>query len=535
MASENLARRHSQYFHPAFALANAVLRLEGPALCLSLSLATLVLRLPSLFEPAWHTDEGIFAAVGQAVASGGSLYEDAWESKPPLFLMLYAGIIKAFGAGVFQLHLAATVAAIASQWALFSVAARFMSKRQAISATIIVAVLLGVPFWEGTLALTETFALLPSTLAVLCVLKSKGEGSAYSGRLLFLAGLLTGVAFLIRQTAIVPLGAAGLWLLLSGQPWRRPALLSGAGFIAVVAPVLIAFTLLGSWPWFWDANAGFFFKYVPSGEELPFYLRPLIVLPALVTMGCLTWFRRRGESPDWGLPALWLTATLAAALLTGRPYSHYFLLAFPPLALLLALLLPHWRQWRPSRTHAPGWIIALTVAALWFGTVVPQFNGNPFAMHYTKGAGYYPNFISWAAGLKSDKAYTDYFDRRVVLTEQLQETLDRLGAQGKKVYIWGEYPWAYALADVKPADRYMTSFYVLLIPYLDTGLWAQLSAERPDFIVLTSDARVKLVGSSPIVGRRYAIARQSLAGLVERDYDKVVAVGKAEIYRYRTR
>ncbi|HEY4684730.1 MAG TPA: hypothetical protein VII57_01655, partial [Dehalococcoidia bacterium] len=59
-----------------------------PALLLvaGFAVGTLILRLPTFFEPPWHTDEGIFAAVAQKVVSGGQLYADAWESKPPLFL-----------------------------------------------------------------------------------------------------------------------------------------------------------------------------------------------------------------------------------------------------------------------------------------------------------------------------------------------------------------------------------------------------------------------------------------------------------------
>src|SRR5712691_6880935 len=71
-------------------------------LLLGLVLAgTVLLRLPNFFEPPWHSDEGIFAAVAERVLRGGSLYADAWESKPPLFLFMYVGLFKVFGVGVF--------------------------------------------------------------------------------------------------------------------------------------------------------------------------------------------------------------------------------------------------------------------------------------------------------------------------------------------------------------------------------------------------------------------------------------------------
>src|SRR3970040_1762651 len=78
-----------------------------PALLLvaGFAVGTLILRLPTFFEPPWHTDEGLFAAVAQKVVSGGQLYADAWESTAPLFLYIYVAVAKLFGAGVLPLRL----------------------------------------------------------------------------------------------------------------------------------------------------------------------------------------------------------------------------------------------------------------------------------------------------------------------------------------------------------------------------------------------------------------------------------------------
>lgn len=499
--------------------------------------AVLLLRLPTFFEPPWHTDEGIFAAVAQRVLSGGDLYEDAFESKPPLFLYLYVALFKLFDPGVFPLRLAATLSAVGTHVALYFVALRLrLGRRHALLAAGALGVLLGVPFWEGTLALTEVFTILPATLAVLCVLvwRSRDPRTRDALALLLAAGVLFGVAFLFRQTAALAAAAVGLWILLNGRAWVRAGLLLAAGFTLAVLPVVGWFALVGDFAWFWEANVAFFLFYVPSGQELPFAARPIIAAPVLLTVACLWYYHRRGESPRWGLPALWLVLTLAGAMLTGRPYSHYMLQAFPPLALLIAMIAPRIRlSWRPTRQHAPALALAASLALMWAVVVTPMFGGNPFAMRFTRGPSYYLNFAAWTAGLRSDWDYNNYFDRRVNQTLFLTRILRESGAEGSRVYIWGEYPWVYALSRVEPATRYTTSFYVLLLPYLDTKLGETLGSARPEFLVVMSDAKPRFSGSDEVVDRRYRNSRRAIDEIVARDYTRVAASDRAEVYRYR--
>jgi 4-amino-4-deoxy-L-arabinose transferase-like glycosyltransferase len=519
------------------------------------TLGVLLLRLPSFFEPPWHTDEGIFAAVAQRVLSGGDLYADAWESKPPLFLYLYVAIFKVFGAGIFGLRFAATLFALATHVALYFIALRLMSRERALIATAVCGVLLGVPFWEGTLALTETFTVLPSAVGVLLLLTWDAGGdsaaTASKGRrlrpvrsdaLLLMAGFCFGAAFLLRQTALAVPAATGLWLLLRGRDWQRAAIGGGAGAALVLVPVVGAFALFGDPHWFWDANVGFFFKYVPSGQQLPFATRPVVLLPFAITCVALLLARRRGdETPAWGLPALWLSLTLAGALLTGRPYPHYMLQTFLPLALLVAMALhprevidAAWRQrprWRPRALLAPASLFVAALLFQWLYVVAPMFGGNVLAMHYTRGPSYYTNFAGWATGLRDERDYLDYFDRRVVHARALERALEGLGAEGQTVYIWGEYPWVYPLAGVQPATRYMTNFYVLLLPYLDVQLATTLRSERPAYIVVMSDAKPKMPEPSPVIEQRWRNAMRGLESVLSGDYQRVAIVGRAQVYR----
>jgi 4-amino-4-deoxy-L-arabinose transferase-like glycosyltransferase len=497
---------------------------------LALAAATLLLRLPTFFEPPWHADEGTFAAVAQKLLNGGALYADAWESKPPLFLYMYAALFKLFGAGVLPLRIAVAVAAIGAQFALFLTARRLLDERSAWLAAAVLTVMLAVPFWDGNLALTESFSLLPAITGVYFLLR--GSEAARPDAWMLASGLMFGVAVLIRQPAGAVAAVAVLWLLLTGRPWLRPALLVAAGGAAVVLACASAFALFGSFYWFWNANVEFFFSYIPEAREIPVYERPVLVTPVIAAAAALLYVRRRhGVTPAWSLPALWLAATLAAALLSGRPYEHYLIPCLPPLAITAALLVARAAEQRaPSRADVPALAIAGALAAVWFAVAVPAFGGNLVAVRYAKGIEYYGQFVARLTGAVSERQYEDYFDRRVDLTEKLAARLEQLGARGQGVYIWGEYPWVYALSGSRPATRYVTSFYVLQMPGLAEELQESLEREAPRFVVIMDDAWPKVPDPDGALRWRFDRATHELNQLLEGRYQKVETLGKAQIY-----
>src|SRR3989344_5543508 len=49
-----------------------------------------ILRLPSLFEPLWYGDEGIYQVVGNSINHGKLLYSQIFDNKPPFLYWLYA-------------------------------------------------------------------------------------------------------------------------------------------------------------------------------------------------------------------------------------------------------------------------------------------------------------------------------------------------------------------------------------------------------------------------------------------------------------
>src|SRR3989344_3390808 len=114
---------------------------------------TFILRFPSLFEPFWYGDEGIFAAVGHNLNIGGTLYDTAWDNKPPAIYLTYAAIFKLFGVSMFWLRLTSAVFVLATATAIYEISRQVFSKNRALLAALIFGIITSLRLIEGNLAL----------------------------------------------------------------------------------------------------------------------------------------------------------------------------------------------------------------------------------------------------------------------------------------------------------------------------------------------------------------------------------------------
>src|SRR3989338_2050674 len=89
-------------------------------------------RLPSLFEPYWYGDEGIFAAVAANLNQGGVLYQTAWDNKPPMIYLTYAAIFKLFGVSMFWLRLVTLALVLATAVVIYEIAKNILGEKRAL-------------------------------------------------------------------------------------------------------------------------------------------------------------------------------------------------------------------------------------------------------------------------------------------------------------------------------------------------------------------------------------------------------------------
>ena len=65
---------------------------------IGIAVGTILFRLPSLSEPRWYFDEGVFTTVAWATSKGLPLYARVYDLQPPGIYWLYQ-LILALGAG----------------------------------------------------------------------------------------------------------------------------------------------------------------------------------------------------------------------------------------------------------------------------------------------------------------------------------------------------------------------------------------------------------------------------------------------------
>ena len=168
-----------------------------------------ILRFPSLFEPYWYGDEGVYQTLGLAMNNGSLLYQDIWDNKPPLLYMIYSF----FGSDQFAVRLTSLIFGILSIFVFFKLANKiFGNIKIALFSTAFFALFFGSPLLEGNIANAENFMVLPILTSALILLniKETTETKKTQNRnilFIFLSGIILGLALLFKIVALFDFAA----------------------------------------------------------------------------------------------------------------------------------------------------------------------------------------------------------------------------------------------------------------------------------------------------------------------------------------
>jgi len=298
-----------------------------------------------LGEPLIGVDEAIYMVVADVMARGGTLYVDVWDHKPPGIYLIYQGLLAIYRSP-FILHLAAMLLTLACVAFLVWYGRRFDGPWPAWGAGWLL-VVFTAPFWASS-PNAEIF-LVALQLAALALLISDAADHSLAGGRAFAAGVLFGVAIMIKYVVAIPavLVCLYLWRRRSGTRRldRTGVLLLGAGLaLPPVAGVLYCLAA-GNLAAFFSSNFTYNQGYVTHDavrlfwEYGRFFLRDYLLeqwpLLLLAAAGGGWWLirGRRQASPDRRrgvhLMAVWLAGSVLAALAPLKFLDHYFLLAIP--------------------------------------------------------------------------------------------------------------------------------------------------------------------------------------------------------------
>lgn len=180
--------------------------------------------------PLPFRDSGLFLYVASIVRAGGVPYRDVWDHKPPLVYYIDAiGLALGGSWGVWLLQLLVVTATVV---VAYSMLRRAFGRRGAIVGAAVL--LCGISFLLDGGNLTEEYALLAQVAALRLFVD--GGDAGYTGRRMFLIGILAACAALLKPTLVAIWLAGALYVTLRRRS-HAPGAWIAVGFVAGVAPL----------------------------------------------------------------------------------------------------------------------------------------------------------------------------------------------------------------------------------------------------------------------------------------------------------
>lgn len=448
-----------------------------------------LLRIPSLVEPYWYGDEGIYQVIGIALRQGRILYKEIWDNKPPILYLIYG----LFNGDQFSVRLFSLVFGAASIIFFFLLAKKlFQNKISIYVSTTVFSVLFGLPLLEGNIANAENFMLLPIICAfyLILALKQKKQYINY-----FIAGLLLAFAFLTKIVAIFDFAALCIIILTlrfyDGFSYKRNGanlsdklnikkifiwffeeLLFLLGFIIPIIVSILYFFSRNAFPDYYKAAFSQNVGYVGYGNYFLFPMGSLILKLILLSVSILLVIVFRKKLGYAGIVIfIWVVFSLFNALFSARPYTHYLLVLLPAASLLAGLVLDNKK------------LLKISLPSLLVVIMLVSFNFKVYKKIYS----YYENYMQFVFGGKSINRYQSFFDNITPRDYEIAQMILMKTNKNEEVFIWGDSGQIYALAGKLPPGRYIVSYHITFYKNAIDETRKVLDIIRPKYIIQTKE------------------------------------------------
>lgn len=450
----------------------------------------IVLRIPNLFEPYWYGDETIYLTIGNALRNGLVLYRDIVDHKTPIIYLL------AMVPSLFWFKSLLLGFSIISSAQVFLVAKSiFGTTRKAFAVGVVFAAATCLPVFEGNIANGELFVMGFITTALwifsqtsLWKMLHQAKNALHNEPIkFFLLGSMLGLAILTKVPAVLDYGfyaAVILFALLQKLSKNqlkvlvKNLLFTGAG---IAAPILISIFYFSSQHAL-DAylQYGLLYNLHYSKSIAPPFNSPLLQflfgfsgksLLLLLIFGSIALFRSHQKHSLVHAFFFWFFCTLFAALLSSRPYPHYWLQTMLPLSFLAGYAIFGLAHQKLLFGFS---ILALSIVLLLF-----KVSGYPTIR-------YYQRFILYASKQLTKEQYMQEFDPIMLDTYRLSEHIQSSSAKTDRLFVWGTNPALYALSRRIPAGRFIVSFHIKDFHSYDETLSA-LKNNFPEIIVVIAN------------------------------------------------
>jgi hypothetical protein len=467
----------------------------------------LLLRLPSLFEPYWYGDEGIYFAVAETLRRGGVLYRDIIDNKTPLIYYLFT-----LASNQVRIRLLACLWVLGASLTVYFLGQLLFSQTGGLISAAVCGILTSLPLLEGNIANGELFFILPTTLAAFLAFRF-AKNNFKSISLVWLAGFCFGLGFFFKFPAIFDAVATGLFLLIIGSSLNFKKVVTIQVFLLIgvataVLPFVTYFWAMGAFQDF--LNASFFnnLSYTVAWEDGFFSPKILLLIKGVVGsfLISLLWIFRLRIPAENLLIWAWLFFSFLGATLSSRPYPHYLIQVVPSFSLLIAAVL---RQQRYLLVNLISVFLAVT-ATIKSLNLAPSVLGHQFE--------YYQNFKDYILEKKRIKDYFSFFDPVTIRNYRVAAYLRKETYPTDKIFIWGDEALIYKLAQRQAAGRFVVAHHINEITKAKQETIIALQKEKPKYILVVKPIKFD-----------FSQLFEILAG----EYNKTGVIGNIDTYQVK--
>ncbi|HVZ67008.1 MAG TPA: glycosyltransferase family 39 protein [Patescibacteria group bacterium] len=440
-----------------------------------------LLRMPSVIEPYWYGDEGIYEVIGLALRHGRILYEGIWDNKPPMLYLIYA----LFDGDQFYVRLLSLFFGLFSVLMFFALANKLFKKDLPVFvSTLFFAIVFGLPVIEGNIANAENFMLLPIMAGFYLALK----GDETKKNILFVfSGLLFSFAFLTKIVALFDFAALLIIIFIlrfmdtisfNKKILRREIkaaitsfgeeLILGISFLVPIILTALYFLSVGAFGDFFRASFSQNVGYVGYNNYFLFPMGLLFLKLLILVFSILLIFRYRKSIERRGVVVfIWLAFALFSALFSARPYTHYLLMLLPAFSLFIALMIEEKK------------LLKFTLPLF---IVIYLLINNNFSF-YKKNLQYYINYFNFVRGGSIEK-YQNFFDSDTSKNYEIANFIEsKTDSQDDNVFLWSDSSPIYAISGKIPPGRYIVAYHITFYKDAIAETKKVIDSKKPKYII----------------------------------------------------
>lgn len=518
-----------------------------------------ILRLPSFFFPWWYGDENIYLAIAHSLVNGQLLYVNAWDNKPPLIYLIYAGIYKFFQT---QLYVYKFFNLLLGLWEIcifyYILKDVFLfSKQQIFWTTFSISVILGIAFEGASLNGENIF--VPLVLSGFYLVYTELRNFESTGKINYYKVIISGIFWLLAGLTkihaiveIVILTFIVVVILIYNNSHKLSTVNNGRSLVRQIGylkelwyflllplfpivlgyvGVILYYSLQGYLSELLYAIVGFGKDYVPT-QNIPIILgfkldklttglqiRTFFLIINLLTSTYLFWKKhiQRNSFIIW----CWLSAAVFTVLIPERDYGHYLLQLLPPGLIFVTSVVNHLFLNRKPITEKLLIIVSIGLGAQMLLVNFPT-SLNSLWNGYDLVFKYFGNFVQLSLGKKSLMEWQKNFYYKNPLMYETQkllpEKIKELTTPKDKIFLFAPLPEIYALSNRVNGSKWVVGYHIFTFNVDQKRLYEEILSNKTKLIVIDSNME----------------SNKNFKNLVSSNYQNILSIQQYDFWIYKT-